>query len=459
MNDQSILKSIEEGTLLKGHQKEIQQHLKINSRNIVILDDDPTGTQTVQNIPVITDWSEETLENELLNSTVFFILTNSRSLQKHEAVTLATTIGERLQKLAIKHQKKLLVISRGDSTLRGHYPDEVEALTDALGYKETTHALIPAFFEGGRYTFKDVHYVQEGDTFIPAANTPFAKDSTFGYRSSNLKDYILEKYQNKVSRDEVISVPIAMLRSDVSIKSISKIIDNSKYIIINSTTHTDLETFALAALQSEKTLIYRTAASFVNAIIGTRPAPLLTKKDIGENRQSGALVVIGSYVPKTTAQLNYLKKKYNAYYTELDVDQLFTDRDLNQTLIQKANELDKFLKAGGNVVLYTSRKVKKGDTKEASLEIVNIVSKTFTKLIELITVQPSFILTKGGITSSDIAVKSLKILRANVLGQIIKGVPVWQADKNSKFPDIPYIIFPGNVGSNEDLYNVLKKME
>jgi len=212
MNNQTILKSIQEGELLKGHQREVREFLNENPRTIVILDDDPTGTQTVQNIPVVTNWSDQTLEKELLQSPVFFVLTNSRALQKNEAEELAETLGRRLKLLANKHDKKLIVISRSDSTLRGHYPGEVETLAKGLGMKEAKHAFIPAFFEGGRYTYKDVHYVREGDEFIPAADTPFAKDSSFGYAHSNLLDYVLEKYEGGLHPDRIASVPIEALR-------------------------------------------------------------------------------------------------------------------------------------------------------------------------------------------------------------------------------------------------------
>ena len=73
MNDE-ILQSIAEGALLKGHQSEVREYLEKHPRSIVILDDDPTGTQTVQNIPVVTNWSDQTLEKELLQSPVFFFL-------------------------------------------------------------------------------------------------------------------------------------------------------------------------------------------------------------------------------------------------------------------------------------------------------------------------------------------------------------------------------------------------
>jgi uncharacterized protein YgbK (DUF1537 family) len=459
--NQKIRKAIQEGESLKGHQKEIQQRLSENPRSIVVLDDDPTGTQTVQDIPVVTQWTEPVLEKELLESPVFFVLTNSRSLQKEEAKELANTLGQRLKKLATKHNKNLLVISRSDSTLRGHYPDEVNSLINGLGQPQAKHFLIPAFFEGGRYTYKDVHYVREGENFIPAAETPFAKDATFGYKASNLQEYILEKHQGNIDTDTITSIPLDLLRNpyiENIIKAIGSV--NHNYFAVNATAHADLEAFALALLNSEGDFVCRTGASFVNAITGTRPAPCISKEEIvSVPSKKGALVVIGSYVPKTTAQLQHLKEHYNAHYFELDVEEILTDANLKSTLTQQAEFLDNLLDKGQNVVIYTSRKLKKSSSKEESLRIVNLVSEALVTLVSILKIRPRFVLAKGGITSSDIAVKSLQTSRALVLGQIIKGVPVWRADGNSKFPNLSYIVFPGNVGSDVDLYNVLKKLE
>jgi uncharacterized protein YgbK (DUF1537 family) len=461
MYDQVIYKSIADGNKLKGYQKEIQELLAHTQKTIVILDDDPTGTQTVKNIPVVTKWTEAVLHKEVIESPIFFILTNSRSLQEKEAKDLALLLGKRLQKIAAKHKKQLLVISRGDSTLRGHYPAEVLTLAEGLGQANAKHVLIPAFFEGGRFTHKDMHYVQEGDTFTPAGKTSFAQDRTFGYTASNLKKYIVEKYENKIQERQIQAISLDDLRN-APIEQITAQVEEGthSHILVNATTHADLEKFALAVLKSEISLTYRTAASFVNAIIGQRPSPLLTKKDlIKENMTHGALVVIGSYVPKTTAQLNYLKKQYKAQYVELDVQQLFEDNALENTLNALSTKLDKQLRNGMNVVLYTSRKLKTGNSKEESLEIVNLVSNALMTIVRLVKVQPKFILAKGGITSSDIAVKSLEISRAMVLGQVHKGVPVWQADEYSRFPSLPYIVFPGNVGDDSALFTVLKSME
>lgn len=461
MQNEAILQSITEGNNLKGHKDEVRQLLDKNPRLIVILDDDPTGTQTVKNIPVVTQWSEAVLDNEIKNSNVFFILTNSRSLQEQEAGELAFVLGERLQKLAKKYGKSLLVISRGDSTLRGHYPKEVDALSKGLGIPEAKHILAPAFFEGGRYTFQDVHYVKEETNFIPAGETPFAKDSTFGYTSSNLKGYILEKYQNAVDPNAITSISIPTLRHS-SVEHINGILNapEPSYFIVNATAPVDLEKLALTILQTNASLVFRTAASFVNAVTGQGPAPLLGKKELfGNAARNGTLVVVGSYVPKTTAQLNYLKSRYKAHYLELDVHQLFHDTALDGTLISIASQLDSFLEKGTHVVLFTSRELKKGSSREESLQIVNLVSRSLTKIVGSIRVKPGLVLAKGGITSSDIAVKSLQISRAMVLGQVAKGVPVWQADELSKFPGLPYVVFPGNVGDDAALFTVLNSME
>jgi uncharacterized protein YgbK (DUF1537 family) len=73
--------------------------------------------------------------------------------------------------------------------------------------------------------------------------------------------------------------------------------------------------------------------------------------------------------------------------------------------------------------------------------------------------RPRYLLAKGGITSSDIATRGLGIRRALVLGQILPGVPVWQSGPESRFPGMPYIVFPGNVGGVEALAEVCKQLK
>ena len=458
--NETITASIVEGNK-NDSSKKVVNFLAKNPRTFVILDDDPTGTQTIQDVPVVTDWDRATLENEIKNSPVFFILTNSRSLQSSEAKKLAYSIGLLLAELAKEHNKQLVVISRGDSTLRGHYPDEVETLIEGLGWQNTKHVLIPAFFQGGRYTFQDVHYVQDKNHFIPAAETPFAKDATFGYTNSNLKKYIEEKHEGSVKCSQVLSFSLDTIRN-TTIDSVKKELGNttSKHIIVNATSNSDLETFALAALDQKNNYLFRTAASFVNAITGIPSKPLLTKQTIfKEDDKRGALIVIGSYVPKTTAQLEHLKEKNSrAIFIKLKVEKILSDES-KEYLKKITTVINNRLETKKDVILYTSRKVHVGNSKQESLEIVNKVSKGIIHLVRSVSIRPKYVLTKGGITSSDICVKSLRVKKALVMGQVLKGVPIWKLDKTSKFPDLPYIVFPGNVGKEDDLYKLINSLE
>lgn len=461
MLDQDLLESINEGDHIDGPIADIHNALKTNPKTIIILDDDPTGTQTVYDVPVITQWDESVLEAEIINSPVFFILTNSRSLQVDEANNLAELLGKRLHKLSQKHNKNILVVSRGDSTLRGHYPNEVDALAQGLETKNAKHVLAPAFFEGGRYTYKDTHYVRESNHFIPSGETPFAKDNTFGYTASNLKDWIVEKYEGDIDKDKIESISIDLLRQNNSEVITEKIKNpNHSHVIVNATSYCDLQKFAIACLQNDEQLLFRTSASFVNAISGIEAKNPLSKEEIlGRNTKGAGLIVVGSYVPKTSAQLDVLKEKSNAVFLELDVsnvrDNVLFTHDINAL----AETINSHLESHINVVLYTSRTIIKGNTKAESLTIVNRVSNGVISIVKQLKTKPKYIVAKGGITSSDVATKGLNVKRAKVIGQVIKGVPVWQLGKETKFPDTPYIVFPGNVGDEDALYKLTKLLE
>ncbi|MEZ4905368.1 MAG: four-carbon acid sugar kinase family protein [Spirosomataceae bacterium] len=130
-----------------------------NYKPIIVLDDDPTGTQTVHGVPVITEWSLEAIQKEFAQQTpLFYVLTNSRALVAKEANKLAQEIGQNIAQLG----QDCWLISRSDSTLRGHFPNEIEALAQGLGWKnDFLTVLIPAFLEGKRFTKDDVHYLKK----------------------------------------------------------------------------------------------------------------------------------------------------------------------------------------------------------------------------------------------------------------------------------------------------------
>lgn len=445
----------------------IQTATRQKSDHIIVLDDDPTGTQTVQNIPVLTTWSVEVLSQEMKSGTpLFYILTNSRALPQAEASELAKEIGQNIKIASEQVDKKCMIISRSDSTLRGHYPSEVDSLKTALGQETTINILIPAFFEGGRYTIEDVHYVKQEEQLIPAAQTPYAKDKSFGYHHSNLKDWVEEKTEGKVKAEEVISFSIEELRTknlEELVEKLNQCSPNS-ICIVNAADYADLEVFALVLMSSDVQAVCRTAASFVAAIAGTHGRDLLQKEELIEknNQQNGGLIVVGSYVPKTTRQLQHLQENASIKSLELDVQKILkaSQENATPTLLQTyANQVNEPLQDGTDIVVYTSRKLIAADTQTQNLNIGKTISSFLTNLVAQLEIRPKYLIAKGGITSSDVATESLQVKRAMVKGQVLPGIPVWFLGAESKFPDLSYIIFPGNVGKDDAITKVVEMLQ
>ncbi|WP_158594570.1 four-carbon acid sugar kinase family protein [Ulvibacterium marinum] len=444
----------------KSFKAEIGRWLAKHNPIIAVLDDDPTGCQTIHDIPVFTEWSDQTIDSIFREDIrTFYMLTNSRSMQPEKANDVGFNIGQRLQEASKKYNRKLIVISRSDSTLRGHYPNEVNALANGLGRPDAKQILIPAFFEGGRYTLNDIHYLENHGEWIPAAESPFAKDSSFGFTSTNLKDWIVEKSEGAIKIENIESFSLENLESGGPdyVASVLRQHLFSHYVV-NAVSYEDLEAVAMGCLKSDTDILFRTAASFINAIANIPLAPLLHGSDLISSGKGG-LVIVGSYVPKTTEQLTILMQETGYEFHQIEVEKIF-DSNLRTSVIQDAvTAVDKALKVDRIIVLYTSREVVKGINKSESLDIVNSVSGTLVELVQNLEVRPKFILSKGGITSSDIATRALNVKRAEIKGQILEGVPVWELGPESRFPHMPYIVFPGNVGDNHALENVLNKMQ
>jgi hypothetical protein len=222
-----------------------------NTPLLVILDDDPTGTQTCHDIAVLTVWDLETLQREFSSTERgFFILTNSRAFPPAEARTLVETICKNVEHAARATGKEFEIVLRGDSTLRGHFPEEPEIVESILGKgKIDGWILAPFFYQGGRYTINDIHYVAEGDVLVPAGKTQFAQDATFGYKSSNLKDYVLEKAGSKFTSEDLFSVSLEDIR--LGPEAVTEALLNApkgSVIIVNAVAQSDMYVFAAGIL-------------------------------------------------------------------------------------------------------------------------------------------------------------------------------------------------------------------
>jgi uncharacterized protein YgbK (DUF1537 family) len=433
---------------------------------VVALDDDPTGTQTMHDIWVVTDWRFESFRDALAdNEASMYILTNSRSLPLAEAQALNRQIAKELVRAARAVNRKLIIVSRSDSTLRGHYPGEVDALAEGLldaGLPPFDGiCLVPCFFEGGRYTANDIHYVLEGTRLIPAAQTPYASDAVFGYAHSYLPDWVEEKTRGRVKAGQVTSISLEMIRRggpDAVAEHLQTV--HQGVVVVNAMEYRDLQVFAVGLHQAQsngKHFLFRSAAAIVKTTAGITDRPLLTREDmVASHSKHGGLIVFGSHVPKSNAQLEILLNLPNIFAYELHVQKILVETLRSETIQKAIGQVNTAIEQGLDAVLYTSRHVLTGVDPAASLSISQKVSAALVEITQSICAQPSFLIAKGGITSSDIATKGLGVQRARVLGQIIPGVPVWKLGAESRYPGMSYVIFPGNVGGSESVAEVVK---
>lgn len=448
-----------------------RQALSKLNRCVVVLDDDPTGIQTVHGLYVYTDWSHETFVHGLTSGQpMFFVLTNSRSLSAEETRAVHMEIAEHLAQASLETGRPFLLVSRGDSTLRGHYPLETETLRQTLEamlpLRYSGEILMPYFQEGGRFTIGDVHYVRTGEQLIPAGMTEFARDSTFPFSSSDLKDWCEERTKGRYPAGEVASISLEELRGlDYGgiVQTLSSL-SGFRKLVVNCAHGLDAEVFVTAlvqALEEGKEFLIRSAAGLVRALSGVELRPLLTREELrGADHGTGGLVVVGSHVAKTTGQLERLLREV----PHLEPICFQAERVLQPDggRAEEARVLacaERAIRAGTTAVIYTSRQVlvtQQGGAGDLALS--TRISRAVSRIVAALSVRPAFLIAKGGITSSDIGVHALGVKRALILGQAAPGVPVWQTGPESKFPGLSYIIFPGNVGEPDTLCRLVRRL-
>lgn len=445
----------------------LADELKNFNKKIIVLDDDPTGVQTVHGISVYTDWSPENIESGFAeDNSMFFILTNSRGFTAEETEKAHKEIASIIRETADKHNKEFIIISRGDSTLRGHYPLETEVLKNTVEAQSDVsfdgEVIMPFFQEGGRFTIDNVHYVQDEDDLIPAGETEFAKDRTFGYSSSHLGEWAQEKSMGAFKASDAVYLSLEDIRSlriDHLVEQLMSASDFNK-VIVNATQYVDAKVVVIAlirAMNAGKHFMFRSAAALTKIIGGISDRGLLTKQElITDHNGNGGLIMIGSHVKKTTEQFEVLKTSSFIEFIEFDVH-LVLHPEQFQTEIERVIETtERLIRQGQTVAVYTKReRLDLGDNQqEEELKLSVKISDAVTSIVKKLSVRPSFIIAKGGITSSDIGTNGLSVKRATVAGQIKPGIPVWLTGSESKYPGLAYVIFPGNVGSKTSLKEV-----
>jgi uncharacterized protein YgbK (DUF1537 family) len=444
----------------------VRRAVAASGRKIVALDDDPTGVQTVHDVAVLASWEPGVLAVELVSpEPLFFVLTNSRSLSEAGASALNREIAKNLLVASGQTGIGFAVISRSDSTLRGHFPAETDALAEVLGGVDGV-VICPAFFEGGRVTADDIHLVRDGKRMVVAAETEFARDATFGYRARTLPEWVEEKSGGRVRAGDVVSITLEDIRNggpDRVAEMLRRVRDGQP-VIVNALDYPDLWTVVLGLLQVEaqgKRFLYRTGASFARARAGIVAKPLLTREEVlgaAADSQVPGVVIVGSHVQRTTEQLNRLLASPGVFGIEVVVAKLLrgtTQRDRELERVRRL--MNESLMMRAVPVVYTSRVIARPPG-TAELDVAREVSDGLVAVVHGIETTPAFVIGKGGITSSDVGTRGLGAERAVVLGQVRPGVPVWRLGPESRYPGMSYIVFPGNVGGPETLADIVTEL-
>ncbi len=436
--------------------------LRADSRLLLgVLDDDPTGSQAVHDVDVVTVLAEDAYAAALAGpAATCFVLTNTRSVGEAAAVELNAAAARGLFAVARKRGGRLQLISRSDSTLRGHVLAEVAALQaarrDSLGGGYDAVLLVPAFLEAGRLTAADIHWARSGRDLVPVGETEYAQDPVFGYTASDLREFIAEKSSGAVKRTDVLSISLADIRigGPRRVRELLAAAQDGRWVVANATEYSDLERMAYGVLLAEldgKSFLFRTGPSFVRALTGIGPkAPLRGAELWPSPRRAGyGLIVVGSHVSRTGRQLAELRARSGVTDIELDVSAVLTGPGVVAATARRvAAALGR-----SDVLLYTSRAVVRC-AGEDSLAVARRVSAALAGVVRgAMSARPAWILAKGGITAHDVALSGLGIRRARVAGQLFPGmISVFHPiDAAAEAVGMPYVVFAGNVGDDAAL--------
>lgn len=463
----------------------VAQRVADSGRILVVLDDDPTGTQSVANLPVLTRWEVEDFSWAYAHliagqrPSAVYVLTNTRSLDPAEAAERNRQIVVNALAAAAASGIALGFVSRSDSTLRGHYPLEPDTIAETLREQGAGSVdgvvIVPAFPDAGRITIGGVHYTRaDAGTLLPVGETEFAKDATFGFSSSELASYVQEKSKGRFAASQVIVVDLNLLRSGtpeqaaLAIADTIELAQDSCPIVADAVTENDLRVLALGLDEAErrgKSLIYRVGPPFVRARIGQEihaelnAAEIFPESGAADSMATGGLIVVGSHVGVTTRQLHALTEQHRSARTiEINVAELLGTNGgshLDAVVAQVGAAL-----TVGDVIVHTSRLLVKTDDAAASLKIARTVSAAVVSVVNrtLKATPPRFVIAKGGITSSDVAAHGLEIRHAIVRGPMLPGIVSLWEPVGGPAAGIPYIVFAGNVGDDQSLADVTRKL-
>jgi len=441
----------------------------------VVIDDDPTGSQTVHDCLLLLKWDCSTLVKGFESkSNLFFILANTRSLSENDAKLTIEEICKNLKTVITSqaYEEEIIFISRGDSTLRGHNYLEPIAINSCLGpFDATFH--IPAFIEGKRFTINGSHFVDK----TPISQTIFAKDKIFGYETSNVKNLLFQQSKSQINFEDIQNLllsDIEMLNdqeNNIIFKKL-KNLKNNKHVVVDVENYSQLKKFSLVIkkLIKQKKFLFRTAASFISSISEKKSvsqSEIFFSNLRVRNKEKSflpGLIIVGSYVELSTIQLRNLLEISNCNPIELDVFKFFKINSSKNNHNQRNCFKNKFLKEirfsfekGKTPVLFTSRKFISLDDSE-QLNFYNSLAFFIAELVADLKYEIGYLISKGGITTNVILSQGINADYVYLEGQILTGISVVTHHLDN-FEKLPIVTHPGNIGSKDSLVNIWKILE
>ncbi|WP_409048165.1 four-carbon acid sugar kinase family protein [Microbacterium sp. HA-8] len=405
----------------------------------IILDDDPTGTQSASHVTVVLECSVDELVDVLRHDDAVYVQTNSRAIDEAAAVALVTSIRDMGVAAGEALGERVRFVLRGDSTLRGH----VFAETEVFLNDDAVMVFVPAFPAGGRTTRDNIHLVQAGGRTLPAHETEYADDPVFPFRTGVLNDYVREKSSR---------APLAVSLLNVRAGSVFEAIRNAApgaVVVPDAVNDDDVRMIAAGIVAAEaegRTVVVRCAAPLAAALAGVQSEGLLDRPLVSGPVR--VLLACGSHTAGATSQLARFGDDFGAPVV------ISTDAALTAPAAagrSAAAEAAVRLESGRVTSVSTER------TRQAehnTLSHGEAVMTALTTAVRELVPHVDVVVAKGGITSAELAHAGVGATRATVLGQVSPGVSVWQLESFEHKP-VLYVVVPGNVGDSETLVDVM----
>ena len=404
----------------------------------VVLDDDPTGTQSATGVRVLFSWDEACLRDAFSESSSVYVLTNTRSIDESDAVALVRRVRDNARAAAASLGVSVRFVLRGDSTLRGH----VFAESDQFMGPDAIMVFVPAFPEGGRRTIDNVHYVKIDGVDTPAHKTEFADDPVFPFGSGTLVDYVEEKSSRtpvRASLDSVRSTEFARLLRDAPAGSV---------VLPDVDNDDDIARIGAAIREVGDTgrdIVVRCGAPLAAELAGVVSTGPFTPED---KAPRSTLLVCGSHTAAAGSQLAAVEQRWGPSLVLSTPDALADPVAAGKALAVQAGQR----LADSPIVVIASERHRRPEhgTLEHGRRVMQALITCVADLVEHV----DLVVSKGGITSAEVAGAGIGAESAWVQGQIRPGVSVWKLTDRASRP-LDYVVVPGNVGSRNTLVDIV----